>query len=102
MMIGKWLARGLDVLIIDEPTRGVDVKSKADIHSLLIELRNQGMGIIVISSELPELLTVSDRILVMNHGRVSTEMENHEATEEKCLQCMHLSKDEMASLESMV
>lgn len=93
VMIGKWLARGLEVLIIDEPTRGVDVKSKADIHSLLIELRNRGLGIIVISSELPELLNVSDRIVVMNNGLMGVEMGCDEATEEKCLQCMHVAAD---------
>ncbi len=102
VMIAKWLVMGLDLLIIDEPTRGVDVKSKADIHSLLIELRNQGMGIIVISSELPELLTVSDRIIVMNNGVISTEIDHQDATEELCLQCMHISLEEATNLEENI
>ncbi len=102
VMIAKWLVMGLDLLIIDEPTRGVDVKSKADIHSLLIELRNQGMGIIVISSELLELLTVSDRIIVMNNGVISTEIEHQDATEELCLQCMHMSFEEATNLKENI
>ncbi len=102
VMIAKWLVMGLDLLIFDEPTRGVDVKSKADIHSLLIELRNQGMGIIVISSELPELLTVSDRIIVMNNGVISAQIHHQEATEERCLQCMHMSLEEVISIEETV
>ena len=94
VMIGKWLARGLEILIIDEPTRGVDVKSKADIHNLLIDLRNQGLGIIVISSELPELINVSDRVLIMNQGLVKEEIHGREVTEELCLQCMHVADDQ--------
>lgn len=101
VMIGKWLTRGLEILIIDEPTRGVDVKSKADIHNLLIELRNQGLAIIVISSELPELLSLSDRILVMNQGLIREEIPGSEGTEERCLQCMHVAQEEVpAGVES--
>lgn len=84
-MIGKWLERDLPVLIFDEPTRGVDVKSKAEIHRLLIQLKKQGKGILVISSDLPELITVSDRILVMNQGSITAECSYNENTEEHIL-----------------
>ena len=90
VMIGKWLERDLPILIFDEPTRGVDVKSKAEIHRLLSRLKNQGKGIIVISSDLPELITVSDRILVMNQGSITTECSYNESTEEHILQCLHV------------
>ncbi len=89
-MIGKWLERDLPVLIFDEPTRGVDVKSKAEIHRLLIRLKKQGKGIIVISSDLPELISVSDRILVMNQGAITTECSRSESTEEHILKCLHV------------
>ena len=90
VMIGKWLERDLPVLIFDEPTRGVDVKSKAEIHRLLVGLKKQGKGIIVISSDLPELISVSDRILVMNQGSITTECSYNESTEEHILQCLHV------------
>jgi len=90
VMIGKWLERDLPVLIFDEPTRGVDVKSKAEIHRLLAGLKKQGKGIIVISSDLPELISVSDRILVMNQGSITTECSYNESTEEHILQCLHV------------
>ncbi len=90
VMIGKWLERDLPVLIFDEPTRGVDVKSKAEIHRLLIQLKKEGKGIIIISSELPELITISDRILVMNQGSITTECSYSESTEEYILQCLHV------------
>ncbi len=92
VMIGKWLERNLSVLIFNEPTRGVDVKSKAEIHRLLIQLKKQGKGIMVISSELPELITISDRILVMNQGSVTAECSYGESTEENLLQCLHVEK----------
>jgi ribose transport system ATP-binding protein len=90
VMIGKWLERDLPVLIFDEPTRGVDVKSKAEIHRLLIQLKKQGKGIIVISSDLPELISVSDRILVMSQGAITTECSGSENTEEHILKCLHV------------
>jgi len=90
VMIGKWLERDLPILVFDEPTRGVDVKSKAEIHRLLGRLKNQGKGIIVISSDLPELISVSDRILVMNQGSITTECSYNESTEEHILQCLHV------------
>jgi len=72
--LAKWLARQCDILIVDEPTRGVDVGAKAEIHALLDELACEGLGIIVISSELPEVMNLSRRILVMRDGHLAGEL----------------------------
>ena len=90
VMIGKWLERDLSILIFDEPTRGVDVKSKAEIHRLFGLLKSQGKGIIVISSDLPELISLSDRILVMNQGEMTSECTYEESSEEYILKCLHV------------
>ncbi len=84
VVIAKWLARGAKVLIVDEPTRGVDVGAKAAIHELLDQLAAQGVGIIMISSELPEVLSMSTRILVMRDGRLVGELPRG-STEEQVL-----------------
>jgi ABC-type sugar transport system ATPase subunit len=73
--LAKWLARRCDILIVDEPTRGVDVGAKAEIHNLLDELACQGLALLVISSELPEVMNVSRRILVMRGGRIAGELQ---------------------------
>ena len=86
VVIAKWLLRDSDILIFDEPTRGIDVGAKAEIYNLLIELANQGRAIIVISSELPEVLRVSHRIAVMNEGRLSGFLDRGEATQESIMQ----------------
>ncbi|HXI27755.1 MAG TPA: sugar ABC transporter ATP-binding protein, partial [Vicinamibacterales bacterium] len=83
VVLGKWLAGGVRVFIFDEPTRGVDVGAKVEIYHLMNRLTAQGAGILMISSELPELLGMSDRILVMHHGRIQTVLEHNEATEER-------------------
>ncbi len=88
ILLAKWLLVDPKVLIVDEPTRGVDVGAKAEIHRLLFELSRQGTAVVVISSELPEILTVSDRILVMAEGRITGELSHEEATEERI---MHLA-----------
>ena len=77
--MGKWLASKPKLLIVDEPTRGVDVGAKAEIHRLMSELAQQGLGILMISSELPEVLGMSDRILVMRQGRLVAEFSRAEA-----------------------
>jgi ABC-type sugar transport system ATPase subunit len=86
--LAKWLARGGRLLIVDEPTRGVDVGAKAAIHQLLDELARQGVGIILISSELPEVLNLSTRILVMREGKLVGEVSRKDATQEKVLRMM--------------
>jgi len=88
VLLAKWLLVDPKVLIVDEPTRGVDVGAKAEIHRLLFELSRQGTAVVVISSDLPEVLAVSDRILVMSEGRITGELSREEATEERI---MHLA-----------
>ena len=86
VMIGRWLATDPKILILDEPTRGVDVGAKAEIYTIMNELVKQGMSIIMISSELPEIINMSDRIYVMNSGRVTGCLSHEEVTQEKIMQ----------------
>jgi rhamnose transport system ATP-binding protein len=86
VMLGKWLAPKPKVLLLDEPTRGIDVGAKAEVHRLVRELAAQGMATLLISSELPELLALSDRIVVMRQGRISGELDGASATQEKLLE----------------
>ncbi len=81
-VVAKWLAVQPQVLIMDEPTRGIDVGAKAEVHTLMSRLAQAGMGIIMISSELPEILGMSDRILVMAEGRVAAILDRAEASQE--------------------
>ncbi|MER7441476.1 sugar ABC transporter ATP-binding protein [Micromonospora avicenniae] len=81
VVLAKWLATEPRVLIIDEPTRGIDVGTKAEVHRLLSELANEGLAILMISSELPEVLGMADRVLVMHEGRVVRELSRAEADE---------------------
>jgi ABC-type sugar transport system ATPase subunit len=83
VVIAKWLEAGVRVLLLDEPTRGVDVGAKSEIYKLISHLCEQGMGVLLISSELTEILHTADRVLVMQRGRISAEMDRREATEEK-------------------
>ena len=85
VVVAKWLASRPKVLIMDEPTRGIDVGAKAEVHALMSQLARDGMGIIMISSELPEILGMSDRILVMAEGRVAAILDRAEATQEKIM-----------------
>lgn len=82
VVIGKWLLRDCDILIFDEPTRGIDVGAKTEIYKLLDELAAQGKSIIMISSELPEILRMSHRIMVMCEGRITGELRQQDATQE--------------------
>jgi ribose transport system ATP-binding protein len=85
VIIGKWLTADTDILIFDEPTRGIDVGAKSEIYKLLNELARQGKSIIMISSELPEILRMSHRIIVMCEGRITGSLESAEATQEKIM-----------------
>jgi ribose transport system ATP-binding protein len=85
VVLGKWLAGEVRLFIFDEPTRGIDVGSKVEIYHLMNRLTARGAGILMISSELPELLGMSDRILVMHRGRIQAEINRAEATEERVL-----------------
>src|SRR5206468_9335842 len=84
--LARWLATEPSVLILDEPTQGVDVASKAEIHRLMQDLAERGMAIIMISSELPEILGMSDRIAVMHAGTVRGTLAREEATQAKILE----------------
>ncbi|MGR3504875.1 MAG: sugar ABC transporter ATP-binding protein [Paracoccaceae bacterium] len=97
IVIGKWLSMRPKVLIVDEPTRGIDVGSKSEIHNLIRELAAQGYAIIVISSEMPEVLHVSDRIIAMFSGRVMREFTSEEVTEDTLVQAISgISADKVA------
>lgn len=85
VIIGRWLATNPEVLILDEPTRGVDVGAKAEIYAIMNELVKQGMSIIMISSELPEIINMSDRIYVMNEGRVTGCLDHDTVTQESIM-----------------
>ena len=82
IVIAKWLATAPKILIVDEPTNGIDVGAKDEIHKLLRELASNGMGIIMISSELPEVLAISDKVLVMRRGRINAVLDGETATQE--------------------
>jgi ABC-type sugar transport system ATPase subunit len=86
--LAKWLARSSKLLIVDEPTRGVDVAAKAAIHQILDDLARSGLAILLISSELPEVVNLSTRILVMRHGRMVAEVARAEATQDNLLRLM--------------
>lgn len=86
IILGRWLLTSPEVLLLDEPTRGIDVLAKYEIYQLLIELKRQKKGIIMVSSEMPELLGVSDRIIVMSGGRIAGELDAATATQEKIME----------------
>ena len=81
IVIAKWVARSPKVLIVDEPTRGIDIAAKADVHKLLQELASRGMAIIVVSSDLPEVLAISDRVNVVREGRIVAELSREDASQ---------------------
>lgn len=86
VVLSKWLMTNPKVLILDEPTRGIDVGTKYEIYKIMVDLAKQGMAIIMISSELPELISMSDRIVVLSGGKVAGEISGKEATQEKILE----------------
>ncbi|AFD24644.1 ATPase component of ABC transporter with duplicated ATPase domains [Deinococcus gobiensis I-0] len=85
VILARWLSAGCDLLLIDEPTRGIDVASKADIYALIDDLAQAGVAVLMVSSELPEVLRLSDRILVMREGRLAGELAAADASEERIL-----------------
>ena len=82
MILARWLLTDPEVLLLDEPTRGIDVGAKYEIYQLILELAKQGKTVIMVSSEMPELLGVCDRILVMSGGRLSGEVDAKETSQE--------------------
>jgi rhamnose transport system ATP-binding protein len=85
VVLSKWLATRPVLLILDEPTRGIDIGAKVEVHRIISELAASGLGIILISSDLPEVLAMSDRILVLHEGRITAEIPRHRATEERVM-----------------
>jgi ribose transport system ATP-binding protein len=94
LVVGKWLAKDTGILIFDEPTRGIDVGAKSEIYRLLNDLAHQGKSIIMISSELPEILRMSHRVVVMCEGKVTGELDYGEATQESIMQLATLRNSE--------
>jgi inositol transport system ATP-binding protein len=92
VVLARWLALRPKVLIVDEPTRGIDVGAKVEVHNLLYDMARSGIAIIAISSELPEVLAISDRIVTMREGRVTGEISREEATQEKLMSMMTLGQ----------
>jgi len=87
VVIAKWLAANADILILDEPTRGVDVGAKAEIYKLLNSFVASGKGVIMISSDMPEVIGMCDRVLVFRDGTITGEFTREEVTQEKLLDC---------------
>jgi ABC-type sugar transport system, ATPase component len=87
IVVGKWLARTSRVVIFDEPTRGIDVAAKVEIYNIMNKLKQDGIGVIFVSSEMPEIMGMSDRIIVVCDGRITGEFPIREATQEKVLEC---------------
>ena len=87
VVVAKWLARNSRVVIFDEPTRGIDVAAKVEIYNLMNQLKQQGIGVMFVSSEMPEILGISDRILVMCDGRITGEFLAGEVTQNQILEC---------------
>jgi inositol transport system ATP-binding protein len=85
VLVSRWLLTTPEILMIDEPTRGIDVGAKAEIHRLISELAGQGKAILMVSSEMPEILGMSDRVLVMCEGRLTGEFSRAEATQERIM-----------------
>ncbi len=95
LVVGKWLARDFRVVLFDEPTRGIDVAAKAEIYHLMNDLKKRGLGVLFISSEMPEILGIADRIIVMCDGRVTGEFPSEAATQEKILECATKFEDKL-------
>jgi len=85
VLLGKWMFTEPDIMILDEPTRGIDVGAKYEIYSIINSLAEEGKSIIMISSELPEILGMCDRIYIMNQGKFVGELDRAEATQEKIM-----------------
>jgi ribose transport system ATP-binding protein len=85
VVLAKWLAGTARVFLFDEPTRGIDVGSKAEIYALMVELLKGGAGIVMVSSELPEVLGMSHRVLVVRDGKIAAELDRSEATPDRVI-----------------
>ena len=97
IVLARWLSLDPKVLIVDEPTRGIDVAAKAEVHELLDALANRGIAVIAISSELPEILAIADRIVTIREGRLTGEVSSNEATQERLMALMTLQQAKPAA-----
>jgi putative multiple sugar transport system ATP-binding protein len=95
VVLSKWLFSNPDVLLLDEPTRGIDVGAKYEIYTIINKLASDGKAVVLISSELPEILGICDRIYIMNEGKIVGEMNAHEATQEKIMKCIMSDQEVM-------
>lgn len=95
VVLSKWIYSEPDILILDEPTRGIDVGAKYEIYTIINELAGQGKAILLISSELPEILGMSDRVYVMNEGKIVGELEKEQASQESIMKCIMQSSKEV-------
>jgi ribose transport system ATP-binding protein len=86
VVVAKWLARNSRIVIFDEPTRGIDVAAKVEIYNLMNDLKKRGIGVLFVSSEMPEVMGISDRIIVMCDGKITGEMATEEATQDIVLE----------------
>ena len=86
VVFAKWIAQSPKILILDEPTRGIDVSAKYEIYKIMVELARQGIGIIMISSELPELLSMADRVMVISNNRISGILDHNEFSQERVME----------------
>jgi ABC-type sugar transport system ATPase subunit len=93
VVLSKWMSMSPKVFLFDEPTHGIDVGSKAQVHKVMRELARQGMGILMISSDLPEILTMSDRVLVVSDGLLVADYPRAQATQEKIMAAAITGKD---------
>ena len=85
VILARWLSEEVKVILLDEPTRGIDVGARSEIYSIIYDLARQGVGVLMVSSDLPEVLGVADRVLVMREGRLAACLSRAEATQEKTL-----------------
>ena len=99
VVLAKWLFTEPDLLILDEPTRGIDVGAKFEIYGIIQRMASEGKGVILVSSELPELLGMCDRIYVVTEGEVSGELSRGEASQESIMKCImdHQARDKQAT-----
>jgi ribose transport system ATP-binding protein len=85
VIVGKWIYRDTEIFIFDEPTRGIDVNSKAEIYALMVDLLKDGKSIIMISSDMPELISISDRVLIIKKGEIAAQLEGDEIAEKNII-----------------
>ena len=95
VILARCMALNPRVLIVDEPTRGIDVGTKSEVHQVLFEMAKTGVAVIVISSDLPEVMAVSDRIITLSEGRVTGEIHGDDATEETLMMMMAINHDSL-------